>query len=112
MYKEIAFEESVCDSDSELVKITRTKPKSKSGAWLRRKSKDKPSKEPTAEKGNEDLTAPVAPGPALLSGDNVVEEVDTDVGESDKEEGTSSIPQVRVQESVPRENFSSSPEKA
>lgn len=79
----------MCDSDSELVKITRAKPKS----WLRRKSKDKSSKEPVAEKGNE---AVVPIGSAPLSGGNVVEGAGADVVGSDRGEGTSSLATVRA----------------
>lgn len=97
MYEGFAFEESASDSDSELVKIVKTKSKSRSGLQrFRKKPKDKSSKKPTAEKGNEDLTASVTPAPASLPNDNVVEEVEADAGESDKEEGTSSFPKVRV----------------
>lgn len=107
LYKEVDFEESESDSDSELVKITRTKSKSKPGVlWFHQKSKDKPSE--GLEKGNEDLTISVTRSPVLPYGDNVAvaEEVDTGVGEPDKEEGSSSIPQVRVRESVLRMIFS------
>ena len=104
LYKEVAPEESTSDSDSEHVKITRTKSKSKSGVrWFHRKPKDKSSKEPTAE-GDRDLAAPAATDPVLPSNGNTVvpEGLDTDVAESDKEEGTSSLPKVREQENAPR----------
>lgn len=95
----------MCDSDSELVKITRSKTKSKSApAWFRKKPKDKSSKECVVKKGNEDLTTPVARGPVLPSGDDVaaVAGGDIDVGEADKEEGTSSVSQVCGGEDVLR----------
>lgn len=98
LYKEVAFEESACDSDSELVRITRSKSKSKSGsAWFRKKPKDKPPKERIVEKGDEDPTVSTASrGIALPSNDNVgvVAVGDIGIGEADKEEGTSSTPQV------------------
>lgn len=96
LYREFAFEESVSDSDSELVKIARAKPKSKSGVpWFRKKPKEKSSKGPISEKRNADLTAPETEGPAPLSDGDVTEGVDTDAEEPDKGEGTSSLPMVR-----------------
>ena len=86
------------DSDSELVKITKAKTKSKPKLGVSRfhkRPKDKPSKEPIVEKGNADVTPPVATGPAPLSDGDVTEGVDTDVEELDKGEGTSSLPMVR-----------------
>jgi hypothetical protein len=96
LYKEAAFEESVCDSDSELVKITRSKPKPKSGsAWFRKKPKHKSPKEHVVEKGDEDRTASVAKGPAVPSSDNpaAVAGGSIDV-EAENEESTSSVSQV------------------
>lgn len=86
----------MCDSDSELVKITRSKSKPKSGSsWFRKKPKDKSSKEQAVEKRDEDLTASVARGLVLPSGDAaVIAGSDIDVGETGEEEGTSSISQV------------------
>jgi len=111
LYKEIAFEESMCDSDSELVKITRAKSKSKSGApWFHKRHKDRSSKEPIVEKGNADLASSVGKSPAMISSDNTA--VSEGVGESDdKEEGTSAIPKARIRESTPHITFSSSPRK-
>lgn len=50
------------------------------------------------EKGDEDLTPSVAKGSMLPSSDNMDVTVggDDDIGEADKEEGTSSASQVRV----------------
>ena len=99
LYREVAVEESVSDSDSELVKITKAKPKSKRGVpRFRKKPKDKPSKEPIVEKGNADAPAPIATGSAPLSNGDVTEGVDTDAEEPDKGEGTSSLPMVRGEE--------------
>lgn len=112
LYSEVALEENACDSDSELVKITRAKSKPKFGALrFHKKSKDKSPKEPIVEKENEALTVSVARSPVSLPSDNVVEEVDTDVGESDKEEGMSSFPKVRVWASPPGTTFSPPPRK-
>ena len=89
----------MCDSDSELVKITRSKSKSKSRSTrFRKKPKDKTSKEHVAEKGDEDLTASATRGPVLSSSDNLAVGTrgDVDIGKADKEEGTSSDPQVCV----------------
>lgn len=104
LYKKVTGEESVCDSDSEVVKRARTKPKSKSGVLgFRKKPKDKSTKEQAPEeKGNEGLSTSAAPIPALPSRENlaVAEGVATGIEESDKEEGTSSAPQVRAYEKV------------
>ena len=95
LYREVAPEECVSDSDSELVKITEAKPKPKLGVpRFRKKPKDKSSKEPIVEKGNANVPTPVATGPAPLSDGDVTEGVDTDVEEPDKGEGTSSLPMV------------------
>ena len=115
LYKEVASEENICDSDSELAKITRSKSKPKSSpTWFRKKPKDKPSKEPIVEKGNEeDLTASVVRGPVFPPSDNVAadEGVDTCVRESDKEEGTSSVPQVRARCKCVLNDFLTTPQK-
>ena len=87
----------MCDSDSELVKISRSKSKSKSKsgpAWFRKKPKDKPSKGRTGEKENEDPATSVARDPVLLCSDNVA--VDAGGGDTDKGEGASSATQVCV----------------
>jgi hypothetical protein len=104
LYKEVAPEESTSDSDSEHVKINRTKSKSKSRVrWFHRKPKDKSSEEPTAEEEDNDPVVPAAADLPPLNGNTIVPEgLDTDVAESDKEEGTSSLPKVRVQENAPR----------
>ena len=103
LYREIAFEESVTDSDSELVKITRAKAKSKPGVpWFRKKPKHKSLKEPVVEKENADLTAQVDTGPTPVSDGDATEGVDTDAEEPDKGEGTSSLPMVRGRESRSR----------
>lgn len=98
LYREVALEESICDSDSELVRITRSKSKrkSKSGSiWFHKKPKDKPSEEPIVEKGDEDLTVLVAKSSVLLDVATTAGG-DIGVGEADKEEGTSSDAQVRI----------------
>ena len=89
----------MCDSDSEIVKITRSKSKSKSKsvpAWFRKRSKDKPSKGRTVEKGDEDPTPSVAGDPVSPSSDNVALDAGEGIdGDTNKEEGTSSATQVR-----------------
>lgn len=99
LYKEVAIKESVCDSDSEPIKPTRNKSEPKPGsARFRKKLKDKSSKEHVAEKGDEDPTASVSGGHFFSSNDDVsvVAGGKVDFGEADKEEGTSSVSQVRV----------------
>ena len=89
----------MCDSDSEVVKITRVKPKAKSRvAFFHKKPKDKPTEDPIDEKGNEGVTTPAATLPALPPHDNVtiVEDDISGIEESDKEEGTSSTPRVCI----------------
>jgi hypothetical protein len=102
LYKEIGLEESVHDSDSEVVKIKRSKSGrgSKPGPpWFRKKSKDESSMN---EKGNEDPTTSAATGPTLLSRHRVgfAGGADAGIEEEDREEGTSSAPQVRLLENV------------
>lgn len=99
LYKEVASKESACDPDSELVKITRNESEPKPGsARFRKKPKDKSSKECVAEKGDEDPAASVSGGHVFSSSDDVSVVVGgkIDVGETDKEEGTSSVSQVCV----------------
>jgi hypothetical protein len=94
LYREVAVEEHESDSDSEVVKITRVKPKSKSGVLRFHKTpKEKSTKEHTDEKGNEGLTISAAMIPALPSRSKGV---GTGIEQSDQEEGTSSVPQVGV----------------
>lgn len=103
LYKEVAVEESVSDSDSELAKTTRIKPKSKPRVLrFHKKPKGKSSKDPIDEKGDEGLATSTAGIPTLPRRDNaaVVEEAVTGIEESNKEEGTSTAPQVRERENV------------
>lgn len=90
----------MCDSDSELVKITRSKPKSKSKsmpAWFHKKPKDKPSEGRTVEKGDEDPTPSVTRDLVSPSSDNVALDAGGGIdGDTDKEEGTSSATHVRA----------------
>lgn len=98
LYKDFAIEESGSDSDSELVKVTKSKKKlTPKAPWFRKKSKDKPQKEQMDEKGNGDPPTLVTTTPALPSLDaGVAEGIETGIEEVDKGEGTSSVPQVRV----------------
>lgn len=112
LYKEVVVEESARDSVSEEAKITRTKPKSKSGVLgLRKKAKGKQTQEPIDEKGDEALDTPATtvPSPPLRDNAAAVEDIVTEG--FDKEEGTSSTPQVRAYENIICIGFSYSEEK-
>ena len=101
LYKEVAVEESSCDSDSEAVETAESKPKSKIRALrFRKRPKDKLRQERVNEAGNEDAATSGVASPALPSGDGkaVAEGVNARVEEYDRVEGTSSIPRVRTYE--------------
>lgn len=97
MYRKVAVEENSSETDSEAVKTARAKSQSNSGVLrFRKKPKEKTTKEPVDEKGNEGFNTPAITIPAPSSRDNVAvaKSVVTSGEESDKEEGTSSAPQV------------------